>query len=75
MNRHVRLIHQKQVITNKYVNCSVCQKCVQATSLKKHMKAIHEKAKEHVCSFCEKGFSQSYTLKVSCETFFFATAI
>jgi hypothetical protein len=64
MNRHIRLIHEKMVVTNKYVNCTVCQKCVQATSLKKHMKAIHEKAREHVCLYCRRGFSQSYTLKV-----------
>jgi len=63
MNRHIRLIHEKLVIPTKYVNCPQCQKFVQATSLKKHIKSIHEKARDHVCSFCSKRFSQSYTLK------------
>ena len=64
MNRHVRLIHEKLVISAKYVNCPKCQKLVQATSLKKHMMAIHEKTRDHICDYCDKGFSQSYTLKV-----------
>ena len=64
MNRHIRLIHEKLVVKSKYVNCPTCQKCVQATSLKKHIRTIHEKAKDHLCSYCHKGFTQSFTLKV-----------
>lgn len=63
MNRHVRLVHDKSVVTHKYVNCSLCSRVVQATSLKKHMAAIHEKRRDHVCKFCKKAFAQSYTLK------------
>jgi ribosomal protein S27E len=37
MNRHVRLVHKKMVVTHKYVNCNICNKIVQATSLKKHV--------------------------------------
>ena len=65
MNRHVKLVHENTVVSSKYVNCEACGKVVQATSLKKHMKAIHEKAREHICTYCNKGFSQSYTLKVA----------
>ena len=65
LNRHIRLIHEKLVIATNYVNCPQCQNIVQATSLKKHIKSIHEKARDHVCEFCCKRFSQSYTLKVS----------
>ena len=64
MNRHIRLIHEKLVVKNKYVNCPTCQKCVQATSLKKHIRTIHEGQKDHKCKFCGKGFTQSFTLKV-----------
>lgn len=63
MNRHIRLIHEKLVVKNKYVNCPTCQKCVQATSLKKHIRTIHEGQKDHKCKFCGKGFTQSFTLK------------
>lgn len=64
MNRHIRLVHEKLVITNKYVNCPTCQKCVQASSLKKHIRTIHENVKDFICEFCHQGFTQKYTLKV-----------
>eukprot|EP00095_Tigriopus_kingsejongensis_P012699 maker-scaffold22_size673200-snap-gene-5.43 protein:Tk12699 transcript:maker-scaffold22_size673200-snap-gene-5.43-mRNA-1 annotation:"phosphomevalonate kinase-like" len=63
VNRHIRLVHQQMVVTHKYVNCSVCNKVVQSTSLKKHMKSIHDKLREFQCPHCEKSFAQSYTLK------------
>ena len=63
MNRHIRLVHDKMLVTHKYVNCPTCFKVVQSTSLKKHMSAIHELRKDFVCNYCEKGFAQSYTLK------------
>lgn len=65
MNRHVRLVHENLVISSKYVNCTVCQKIIQAASLKKHMKSVHEKTRDHVCQHCSKTFTQAYTLKVS----------
>ncbi len=37
MNRHVRLMHGRTVVTQKYVNCALCDKIVQASSLKKHI--------------------------------------
>ena len=73
MNRHIRLIHEKLVVKNKYVNCPTCQKCVQATSLKKHIRTIHEKAKDYLCSYCHKGFTQSFTLKVILRIDFYFT--
>ena len=63
MNRHIRLVHQNMVVSSKYVNCHICQKVVKDTSLKKHIKAIHERTREHVCSYCNKAFSQRFTLK------------
>ncbi len=29
MNRHIRLMHDKMVVTHKYVNCLICSKVVQ----------------------------------------------
>jgi len=58
MNRHVRLVHQKLVVSHRYVNCPVCQKVVQATSLKKHVSAVHERRKDFKCAYCDKSFAQ-----------------
>lgn len=63
MNRHIRLIHNKMVVTHKYVNCAICKKVVQSTSLKKHMSTIHDQRRDFKCSYCDKRFAQSYTLK------------
>lgn len=64
MNRHIRLVHNKMVVTHKYVNCEVCGKVVQSTSLKKHMASVHENRKDFKCEYCDKSFAQRYTLKV-----------
>ena len=58
MNRHIRLVHQKMVVTHKYVNCGLCNKIVQSTSLKKHMASVHEQRRDFECGFCEKSFAQ-----------------
>ena len=63
MKRHIKLIHESSVITNKYVNCPMCQKLVQEKSLKKHIKALHENCRDFVCSYCQQSFAQSFTLK------------
>ena len=34
MNRHVRLLHDKMVITHKYITCSKCNKVVQVSATK-----------------------------------------
>ena len=65
MNRHIRLVHEKVVVVNKYTNCEICQKMIQVTSLTKHMNSVHNNLKSFTCSYCHKGFTQSYTLKVS----------
>ena len=51
------------MVSSKYVNCDICEKVVKDTSLRKHIKAIHEKAREHICPHCNKAFSQRFTLK------------
>lgn len=63
MSRHVRLVHQKMVVTHKYVNCNICNKIVQATSLKKHMVSVHERRRDFECAFCQKSFAQAYSLR------------
>lgn len=32
MNRHIRLVHERMVVTNEYVDCPVCGKVVQKAS-------------------------------------------
>ncbi|KAH8318515.1 hypothetical protein KR067_006771 [Drosophila pandora] len=45
-------------------SCSQCPKvCNSSTSLKKHFRTIHEKARDYACSHCEKSFATADTRK------------
>ncbi|XP_017080416.1 gastrula zinc finger protein XlCGF46.1 [Drosophila eugracilis] len=45
-------------------SCKDCPKvCNSSTSLKKHVRAIHEKARDYACHYCEKSFATSDTRK------------
>ncbi|XP_017048521.1 zinc finger protein OZF [Drosophila ficusphila] len=45
-------------------SCKDCPKvCNSSTSLKKHVRTIHEKARDYACSYCEKKFATSDTRK------------
>ncbi|TRY78711.1 hypothetical protein TCAL_06796, partial [Tigriopus californicus] len=63
LNRHIRLVHKQLLVTHKYVNCSECKKVVQSSSLKKHIRSIHDKQRDFQCQYCDKNFAQSYSLK------------
>ncbi|XP_037721952.1 gastrula zinc finger protein XlCGF46.1 isoform X2 [Drosophila subpulchrella] len=45
-------------------SCKECPKvCNSSTSLNKHVRAIHEKARDYACNYCEKRFATSGTRK------------
>ncbi|KAH8304024.1 hypothetical protein KR018_005919 [Drosophila ironensis] len=45
-------------------SCAQCSKvCNSSTSLKKHFRAIHEKARDYACSYCERSFATAHTRK------------
>ncbi|XP_017121789.1 zinc finger protein 253 isoform X1 [Drosophila elegans] len=45
-------------------SCKDCPKvCNSSTSLKKHVRTIHEKARDFACNYCEKRFATSDTRK------------
>ncbi|KAH8364377.1 hypothetical protein KR084_006425 [Drosophila pseudotakahashii] len=45
-------------------SCKECPKvCNSSTSLKKHVRSVHEKARDYACHYCEKRFATSDTRK------------
>ena len=60
---HINEIHKDVMIENPK-NCDCCGKSfTRASSLKRHVKIVHEGIKDHECNHCGKSFSQARYLK------------
>ena len=55
--------HKKIHTGERKVKCKQCEKVFSGTeALGKHVKAIHDKIKDHICNYCGKSFSQRVAL-------------
>jgi len=63
LQRHIKLVHSNSVVVGRYVTCDLCEKLVLNSSLKKHIKDVHDKVKGFECPHCNKMFGQSSSVK------------
>merc|ERR1711874_166743 len=63
LQRHIKLVHSNSVVIGRYVTCDVCHKLVLHSSLKKHIKDVHDKVRTFECDICQKKFGQSSSVK------------
>ena len=61
--RHVRTIHEKRLVSKKYVSCHICHKRLQKNSLKVHLNAIHGTQRYFKCPKCPHKNTRSSGLK------------
>ncbi|CAL8128748.1 unnamed protein product [Orchesella dallaii] len=59
-SRHMKQIHNE----DKVINCHICQAPLRSnSSLHKHLRIMHgSQMKDHLCSFCGKGFRHKHYL-------------
>ena len=70
LNRHINQVHNKipHHCPVEECQCKICHKILMKTSLKMHMKSVHEKIKDYLCKLCGIGFSRSDALRLHIKT-------
>ena len=65
LKKHEDVIHKgiKKWPTAVEVKCEFCGKTLHNTSIKQHIKSVHEKIKDFQCPKCGKAFSEKASLK------------
>ena len=60
MNRHVRIVHEKQ----RNFPCEHCNsKFSERNKLKRHVQTVHEKLRPYICPICNSGFGEIGNLR------------